>query len=167
MKFYVISDTHGKIDKALRVYGKLHSVDLIIHLGDMERDARKIEALTGKTVISVIGNNEVSHTKEDFRILETECGNLLLTHGHKQKVKHGLQTLFYRTCELRCKAALFGHTHVPVFTESNGVYLLNPGSLTFPMDGTDGSYAIVNASADGFSASVVYYSAVFEAKGFL
>ena len=158
MKLYIISDTHGNTDKALQIYGRLNSIDLIIHLGDMERDARKIETLTGKTVISVIGNNEISFTKEDFRILETEYGNLLLTHGHKQKVKHGLQNLLYRTAELKCKAVFFGHTHFPLFTEENGIYLINPGSLTHPMDGADGSYAIANTSAGEFSASIVYYN---------
>ena len=167
MKFYIISDTHGKIDKALRIYSKLHSVDFIIHLGDLERDARAIEDLTGKTVISVLGNNEGLYKKEDFRILETECGNLLITHGHKQKVKSGLLNLLYMAGELHCKAAIFGHTHVPVFTESDGVYLLNPGSLTLPMDGSEGSYAILNTTGGEFSASVVYYNSIFETKGFL
>lgn len=168
MKLYVISDTHGRINKALNVYTKLDSIDLIIHLGDMERDARRISEATGKTVISVIGNNEFTNEKEDFRILETEYGNLLLTHGHKQKVKRDLQNLYYRTVELDCKAVLFGHTHEPFFTEINGIYLLNPGSLTVPKDGTAGSYAIINTSVGDFSASIIYYnSAIFETKGSL
>jgi len=161
LKFYVVSDTHGKVDKALEVYGRLNGIDTIIHLGDVERDARRIAEHTGKTVISVKGNNDWSFSKEDFHILETEYGNLLLTHGHVQNVKFGLQKLLYRTLELACKAVLFGHTHIPVFIEESGVYLLNPGSLTYPSDGTSGSYAIVNTSKNEFSASVVYYS-----KGF-
>ena len=169
MKLYVISDTHGRIDKALNVYKMLGTVDLIIHLGDMERDARRISEITDKTVISVMGNNESAYEKEDFHILETGYGNLLLTHGHKQKVKRGLQNLLYRTAELGCKAALFGHTHEPVFTESDGIYLLNPGSLTVPKDGTAGSYAIVNVSRDAFAASIVYYhdGLYSSSKGFL
>jgi len=161
LKLYVISDTHGKIDKALNVYRKLNSVDLIVHLGDVRRDAQRIAEYTGTRVISVAGNNDGLYSKDDFEILETEYGDILLTHGHKQNVKHGLQNLLYRTCEMDCKAVLFGHTHVPVFTESNGIYLLNPGSLTFPFDGTQGSYAIVNTSKGEFNASIVYYQGIF------
>ena len=158
MKLYVLSDTHGKINKALEVYDKLHSVDLIIHLGDMEQDARKISEGTGKKVISVKGNNEFSYSLESFHILETEYGNLFLTHGHLQGVKGGLQKLLYRTQELGCKAALFGHTHIPLFIQEDGIYLLNPGSLTFPLPGgSPASYAIVNTSENDFSASIVYY----------
>ena len=157
MKFYVISDTHGKTDKALEVYNRLHSIDLIIHLGDMERDARKISENTGKTVISVKGNNEFASSPKNFHILETEYGDLFLTHGHMQSVKRDLQKLIYRTQELGCKAALFGHTHMPLFAEADGIYLLNPGSLTYPPPCTSASYAVVNTSESEFSASIVYY----------
>jgi len=157
LKIYVISDTHGKTDKAISIYGRLSAVDMIIHLGDIEKDAKRIAEAAGKTVVSVRGNNDFLSAKEEYLILETEYGKILLTHGHLFNVKSGLQKLFYRTLELDCKAVMFGHTHVPVFTESNGVYFLNPGSLTYPSDGTAGSYAIVNTSAGFFSASIVYY----------
>jgi hypothetical protein len=159
LKLYVISDTHGQIKKALEVYNRLHSIDLIIHLGDMERDARKISERTGKTVISVKGNNEFfASSPENFHILETEYGNLFLTHGHIEGVKGGLQKLLYRTQELGCKAALFGHTHMAHFTETDGIYLLNPGSLTYPPSCISETYAIVNTSENEFSASIVYYN---------
>ena len=154
LKLYVISDTHGRTDKALDIYKRLSAVDLIIHLGDMERDARKISESTGKTVISVRGNNESSHQTADFYILETEYGNLFLTHGHLQGVKRDLRRLLYRAQELGCKAALFGHTHTPIFTEVDGIYLLNPGSLTRPA-GTSASYAIIHTSKIDFSASII------------
>jgi len=156
MKLYVLSDTHGNIDKALEVYQKLHSLDFVIHLGDTLTDAEKISRAIGRPVISVRGNNDFSPRTEDFRILETEYGNLLLAHGHTFGVKSGLQNLLYKALELDCKAALFGHTHKPVFTECEGVYLLNPGSLTIPMDGTSGSYAIVNTTKNEFTASICF-----------
>jgi len=156
LKIYVISDTHGKIDKATDVLKRLHGVDMIIHLGDVEKDARRLEELTGKTVISVKGNNDFLSAKEDFLILKTEYGNILLTHGHLFNVKYGLGKLFYRALELECKAVFFGHTHVPVYIETDGVYLLNPGSMTYPSDGTSGSYAVVTVTADVFSAGIVY-----------
>ena len=158
MKLYVLSDTHGKIEKAVYVWSKLHSVDLIVHLGDLARDAVRLSGHLGKPVVSVRGNNDFFYnTKEDFRVLETEYGNLLLTHGHLLGVKYGLDKLCYKALEMDCRAALFGHTHMPFFTEAGGLYLLNPGSLTHPWDGTKGSYAIVNTTPESFTASIVYY----------
>ena len=155
MKLYVISDTHGKVEKAIEIYNELTDVDFIIHLGDMERDARKISETTGKTVISVRGNNEAFSSKPDFHILETDYGNIFITHGHIQNVKRDLQNLVFHTQESDCKAALFGHTHIPFFTKVDELYLLNPGSLTFPAYGHTKSYAVLDISKDEFSASIV------------
>lgn len=162
MKLFVISDTHGKINKVLEVYRRLTDIDMIIHLGDVEQDVRRISEAIGREVVSVKGNNDGSYTHDDYKILETEFGNIYLTHGHIQQVKFDLQKLYYRTQELSCKAVLFGHTHIPVFTESEGVYFVNPGSLTLPSDGTAGSYAIVHTSKEEFTASIIYYNQSFQ-----
>lgn len=54
----------------------------------------------------------------------------------------------------------FGHTHKALVTEEDGIYLVNPGSLSQPRDDSDGSYAIVRTSPDSFEASIVYYSTI-------
>ena len=158
MKLYVISDTHGRIEHAIEIYDSLGHIDYIIHLGDIERDAKIIAERTKKPVISVRGNNEFFSTTPEFDILKTTYGDILLTHGHKYKVKSHLQNLLYKAEELGCKAAFFGHTHIPFNEEVAGIHLLNPGSLTFPANTSQGSYAIVDISENEFSASIFYYS---------
>lgn len=160
MKLFVISDTHGKLDKVYEIYNKLTAIDLIVHLGDCIKDAQEIEKTLGIDVISVKGNMDGGHSSSDYKILETECGNLYLAHGHLQNVKANYQNIFYRAEECNCIAALFGHTHKPVFEDINGLYLINPGSLSLPSDGTQGSYAILNTSTEGLSGSIVYYSSI-------
>ena len=158
MKLFIVSDTHSKLQKVKDVYSKLRNIDMLIHLGDCEQDAYALEQDLGIDTISVKGNMDGSHSKEDYKILDTEYGKLLLTHGHMQQVKATVQNLRYLAEEQGCKAALFGHTHKPYFEEINGLYLINPGSLPLPTDGTQGSYAIVNTSKDELTASIVYYS---------
>jgi len=140
----------------IEIYNKLDSIDLIIHLGDMERDARKISETLGKDVLSVKGNNESVCTAENFHILKTEYGNIFLTHGHIENVKSGLLNLLYKTQEFDCVAAFFGHTHRPHLSQEKGIYLLNPGSLTLPDRGSTVSYAVVNIAEDCFSASIMH-----------
>ncbi|QAT42537.1 metallophosphoesterase family protein [Aminipila luticellarii] len=65
--------------------------------------------------------------------------------------------IFYRAEEEGCVAALFGHTHKPLFVQCDDIYLINPGSLTLPADGTKGSYAVVTTSPQGLEGSVIYY----------
>lgn len=160
MKLFVISDTHGKTDRVKDVFKRLNDIDFLIHLGDFQRDALKLEKELGVDVISVKGNMDGSNSPSDYKVLETEFGKILLVHGHMEKVKFSLQNLLYRAKELDCKAALFGHTHEPFYGEFDGIYLLNPGSLTLPSDPNKASYAIINTKKDEFNASVVYYNTI-------
>ena len=160
MKIFVISDTHGKTDKVIEVWNKLSNVDLVIHLGDYEQDARYLEKIFETEVISVKGNMDGSRSKDDYEILETEYGKLLLLHGHMDHVKMSPLNLIYRAQELDCKAVLFGHTHQAAYEEVDGIYLVNPGSLSQPRDGSTGSYAIINTEPDAFHCAIVYYSAM-------
>lgn len=158
MKFLVISDTHGNIDKVLQIYQKHTDIDALIHLGDYERDAVDIKDALGCDMISVKGNMDNGYSNNEFKIIETECGKLLLTHGHMQHVKSSLQSLMYLAEEHDCTAALFGHTHMPVSDDLDGLYLINPGSLSLPADSSNGSYAVINTDSGEFEAEIIYYN---------
>lgn len=160
MKILVIGDTHGKLNKVRDIYPKLKNIDLIAHTGDHLRDARALGREFNIDVVAVKGNCDGSFSGEDFEIIETEYGKILLTHGHMQNVKMQLSTLMYKAMENQCRAVLFGHTHQALIEEANGIRLINPGSLTQPRDGSSGSYAIVRTSADSLDASIVYYSTI-------
>lgn len=158
MKIFVISDTHGRLENAEDVWSRLHDIDLVIHLGDYEKDAQRLAQIFQTEVISVKGNMDGSYSREDYKIVETEAGNLLLTHGHMYNVKANPLNLLYLAQEQDCCAVLFGHTHIPFYEEAQGVYLVNPGSLSLPRDGSQGSYAIINTEKEGFHCAIVYYS---------
>ena len=96
--------------------------------------------------------------------LETEYGRLLLIHGHMDNVKMSPLNLLYRAQELDCKAVLFGHTHQAAYEEVDGIYLVNPGSLSRPRDGSSGSYAIINTEPDAFHCAIIYYDAMVPKK---
>ena len=156
MRLLVVSDTHGRIEKAEEIIVKQGPFDLVIHLGDYYNDAQHLEIRTGVEVIAVKGNMDGSYSGDDYRILPTEFGDILLVHGHMEKVKYGLTNLMYRAEELGCKAAFFGHTHTPIFEELSGLYLLNPGSLTLPRLSAQGSYAVVEVTKGRLDASILY-----------
>lgn len=160
MKFLVISDTHGRLGPAEEIYRSLSGIDRVIHLGDYDRDGQLLANKIGVPVIALKGNMDGSYSKDDYRILETEYGKIYLTHGHVESVKQGPENLIYKASSLGCRAALFGHTHVPVFEECEGIYLLNPGSLTDPRGGKTGSYAVMTTGHGSFSATIIYLDPV-------
>lgn len=157
MKFLVISDTHGDIVEAKAVYQQHQDVTTIIHLGDYERDGWRLENDLCVPVVSVKGNLDGSHSNEDYKIHNTEFGKLFLTHGHMEAVKYDTNNLLYKASSLGCKAALFGHTHIPVYEDFGGMYLFNPGSLTLPRSGRRGSYGIIHTEPGQFSATILYW----------
>lgn len=166
MKILVISDTHGELGKAYEVYKSLENIDLILHLGDYKKDADDMAKRLGVKVVGIKGNNDGAKTKkESSAIIETEAGKILIVHGHIEGVYQGVANLYYRALEEGCKAAFFGHTHVPYYEEANGLILLNPGSLTRPRDGSQGSYAIVTTDKTDIKCEIVYYRKKTKRKG--
>lgn len=156
MRIYVISDTHGRIEKAMEIYKTLQDIDLIVHLGDHWNDAKRMKEQLNVPLIGVKGNMDGSFARDGYHILETDFGKIFLAHGHMESVKQGLDNIMYKAESLKCRAAFFGHTHTPLFLEANGMYLLNPGSLSLPTGGRKGSYAVATVTKDSLNAAILY-----------
>ncbi len=165
MRILVLSDTHGRLAKFGEIWQKLTDIDHIIHLGDYAADAKDIEAMTGIEVFSVKGNMDGSYTSDDSRVFDTGYGSLFCTHGNAFYVDMGYTNLLYAAEERGCVAVLFGHTHRAVNAEFQGMHVLNPGSLSLPRDGSQGSYGIIEIGPDGYSQSVVYCSPRDQIRG--
>jgi putative phosphoesterase len=162
MKFLLMSDTHGRTGLAAAVINAVRDVDHIVHMGDMAADAARISEAAGVFIISVRGNCDGDFSNENYKIIKTACGNILVVHGHRENVKSGLQNLYYRAVELECKAAFYGHTHVARIDEKQGVTLVNPGSLSLPARGAPPSYAVAEFDEKGISASLIFVTPDFE-----
>ena len=160
MRILVISDTHGKIERAIDVYKKLASespIDFIVHCGDYYSDAQEIRARLGVPVAAVKGNCDDCFDPDAFSVLETEYGNFLITHGHMENVGFSMQNLYYKVLENGCCGAFFGHTHRSALVQLDDVYLMNPGSLSKPRDGSGGSFGLVVTSEDSLWGKIYSY----------
>ena len=136
MRYLILSDTHGDVADAVAVFEATRDIDGIIHLGDTVRDAVAIAKATGKPVTCVKGNMDGSFDPEGYEILETEWGNIFLSHGHMESVKSGWEEIVSKAMTLGCKAAFYGHTHIPEYEVlPDGFVVLNPGSLGRPAGG--------------------------------
>jgi hypothetical protein len=158
MKILVLSDTHGDIEKAKEVIKKHKDIDLIIHCGDFIYDALELQKTTSKEIIMVKGNCDGARGDNDYIKYKTPYGYLLIAHGHQYGVKRSYLNITYKAKETECVCAVFGHTHMPYIGESDGIKLFNPGSLSRPSDGSNGSYGIIISEEDNISFSIEYYS---------
>lgn len=155
MRLLVISDTHGKTKRVSEIYKKLKDIDVLVHLGDYKKDGQRLAEELGVDCFCIKGNMDGS-VGRDYEFLYVECGKILLTHGHGDGVKRGMEGLLAACREEECVAAFFGHTHVPYLNEIEGITLLNPGSISQPREGNQGSYAIVTTDEKGLRASILY-----------
>lgn len=150
MKIFVVSDTHGHIDKFLNKIRNMDKPDLIIHLGDYVEDGIKIEKETGIQTTIVKGNGDYYQKEyKDDEVLNLGNKRLFITHGHKYRVRYGIDNLFYRAKEVEADIVLFGHTHVPVLMKQSQIIIMNPGSPYQPR-GLDGkkTFGIIEISQD-------------------
>lgn len=130
----VISDTHGDLS-ALRLIKQAESFDAVFHLGDIQGDEAQIRSLFEVPVEIVRGNCDLFSDNPTDLILSVHGQEVLLTHGHKYGAKAGMDGLVQAARKKRCNVVLYGHTHIPVVREIDGITLANPGSLTYPRSG--------------------------------
>lgn len=144
----VISDTHGDIDNVCKVQD-LDKVDYMIHLGDNEEDVSEIlKKYPNLKLIYIKGNHDeyTNNTETFFEI----CGvPIFSTHGHLYDIKYGYDALFEKAKKLGAKIILCGHTHIQKCINRDGIFLINPGSLSESREkNVLGSYTILQFEED-------------------
>jgi putative phosphoesterase len=161
MKFFILSDIHGSkkyLDLGLKRF-EAEKCDYLVLLGDIlyhgprnplpqgYDPASVAETLNPykDKIIAVRGNcdSEVDQMVLDFpmmgdyQILFHENKKIFITHGH----------LYNKTNMPKLsKGDIFihGHFHLPMTERVEGVFYLNPGSVTLPKNNQPNSYGIIH-----------------------
>lgn len=84
---------------------------------------------TKAKMIAVAGNCDGFQVAKAEEWLNFDKVLIWLVHGHRENVKCGLQELEWTVRQAGAKAVVFGHTHISLTEERDGLWLLNPGSL--------------------------------------
>lgn len=129
MRAAVFSDTHHNTAPMLEALRRCRP-DLIIHLGDHDRDTLCIEReFPDIPLYRVSGNCDFMPIAPLVDIVPLGPVKALICHGHTYQVDWGgLDRLAYAAEERGCALALFGHTHRPLQEQRGGVLLVNPGT---------------------------------------
>ncbi len=129
MRVAVFSDTHGLTSPMTEAVKRCRP-DVLIHLGDHERDTGVL--LSGFPEIplySVAGNCDFAATAPNVLTVSLGPVQAFLTHGHLYRVDYGnVDRLVYAAQERNCRLALFGHTHTPFHEDVGDVKVVNPGT---------------------------------------
>ena len=114
MKAAVFSDTHGVTSLMLEAVRRCRP-DVMIHLGDYERDAERLrEEFPEIPLYCVRGNCDIGGRAPDTDIVPLGPVKAFITHGHLFNVKYGrLDSLVYAAMD---------------YEEIGGVKVINPGT---------------------------------------
>lgn len=128
MKICICSDSHGNsigIQDALEI----ERPQLLLFLGDGERDFQDVAVPAGTQILSVAGNCDFMSLEPPWRQIEVEGKRIFFTHGHSFGVKFGTERLLQHGKEVGADLILHGHTHQMELLEQDGMMLLCPGSI--------------------------------------
>ena len=125
-----MSDSHGN-KKAILQAVALESPNLILHLGDHDRDCLAIEdEYPDIPLRSVRGNCDLASIGADTEVFQLGEKRIFMTHGHLFKVKIALYSLYNTAIDRGVDILLYGHTHIQHFEVHDRLTVINPGSIS-------------------------------------
>jgi putative phosphoesterase len=161
MKIMVFSDSHGScgtMEREIKKMKDIVTLNYIIHLGDLLRDA---EYLRNKfhdiPVLSVAGNCDyVYEANEQEKTADIGGKRFFLLHGHTKRVKYTCEIMKNAALQKNCDIILYGHTHEPREDYSDGIYIVNPGSISEDRSGRGNSYCVIDIQNGVLCPNIVF-----------
>lgn len=168
MKIGVLSDTH--IPRRARTIPKavlegLQGVDLIIHCGDIAEEWVLEELRELAPVEAVYGNMDPAPLKEKLpktKIIQAEGFLVGIVHGDGPWVT--IDNAFNAFPFAKIDCIVFGHSHVPIIAEREGITLLNPGSPTDKRGQENYSYGLLHIG-EAIKAELILFSKASAGSG--
>ncbi len=159
MKILVLSDTHSYLKNAEAVLRQIGGrMDAVFHLGDHDEDAVFLQKEFPQVPFHYVrGNNDFCMDTPWEKLVRLGGKRLLLTHGNRQRVYNGLDTISYRAEEQEADVVCFGHTHRPLWQERGRVALFNPGSISVPRGGTLPTFGILTIENGRVEGAIMEY----------
>ena len=144
-RILVVSDTHGSNRPFIEVLKKEAPFDMLIHCGDIQGNIYSIIGQDPPYQVYVVkGNCDYSDYPSEI-LIDSAGHRILVTHGHENglNVRYSNTGLYSAAAKKHADVVLFGHTHVSEIEERNGIFLMNPGSLSQPRGSKEPTYGIL------------------------
>ncbi|KXS41211.1 MULTISPECIES: phosphodiesterase [unclassified Candidatus Frackibacter] len=150
MKIGVMSDTHGSLSAWEEATEYLKDTDIILHAGDiLYHGARNplpsgydtaglVKALNefDGDLVAVKGNVDalvddwvLPYALSEYSVVVDNDLRIVIYHGYQHETEKERVEFAKR---FGADVLVFGHTHIPLIKERDGVILLNPGSTSLP-----------------------------------
>lgn len=155
MKVAVISDTHvpkRAKDLPMKALGLLEDVDAIIHAGDIMTQSFLDRLKSVAPVFAVLGNNDLVLSLPEQLNLQWEGVSIGVIHDSGDKKGRGKRM---RRLFPDADIVIFGHSHVPMNEDEDGLRLFNPGSPTEKRRQEKHTMGMLNLEQGKWSAEII------------
>lgn len=147
MRILVISDSHGSLRNIEKAIEAQPDAKNIIFLGDGEKDIEEASYIYNDRNFYVVkGNCDFFSNEKASDVVTINGTRIYFTHGNYMR---DVENLVQSAKQGNAQIALYGHTHIAYTNYFDGVYVMNPGSITAPRDQSRGSYGIIDITDGG------------------
>lgn len=155
MRILVISDSHGRTSEIEKVIEAHADIKHIFFLGDCVRDVEDLRYIYSNRSFHIVEGNCDGYT--EYKSADTVVLNskrIFFTHGHTYSVKLGMERLNEAARAFNADLVLYGHTHIAKTEYADGVYFVNPGSISSGRSG-GAAYAVIDLSDAGIMPNII------------
>ena len=162
MKILVLSDSHGLLSFMRLCISKIKP-DHVVHLGDHYDDGEAMAEENPHIRFHQVPGN-CDRFRCDPTLPATLCYDiggvrLMMTHGHMQHVKTGIERLLADAVKMSAKAVLYGHTHqAQCYLRDEKMWVMNPGTC----GGYGGSVGVIEIDNNEITACRIVRQAELE-----
>jgi len=151
-KLLVISDSHGNVSALTIVFNWARelippkgTICACAYLGDGFSDLHKAAEAAGfySDWKLVRGNNDYGIQLPEAAVFNFADHRFYMCHGHKHNLYSGHHILQASVKNNDAEAVLFGHSHVPIYKNIDGISFINPGSVGQPRSNIGSTFAVV------------------------
>jgi uncharacterized protein len=158
MRVGVLSDTHIPSRAPTipsRVAEVFEGVDLILHAGDVSVRAALDDLAALAPVHAVAGNIDEASLQAALPVqLRLDIGGVTVGMVHDSGPSKGRRERMRRRFP-GARVVVYGHSHMPVVEDRDGLMLLNPGSACDPRQAKVPTVAILEIAGGDVSAELV------------
>lgn len=121
------------------------------------QDIKMLQSLINEIPMRYIrGNTDFYNDVSSEKLITIEDKRIFMTHGHKYSVKRDEKKVIKKGFSKKADIILFGHTHIPFISFLNGVWIINPGSISNRYKRVkNASFARINICDDKIDCEVV------------
>lgn len=136
-----------------RALEQQRTAEVVYFLGDGLKNIDSLRPMfSDKHFVTVCGNCDLGENALSVDVRSVGVARIFATHGHLYSVKSGIYSAVCAAREQKANVLLFGHTHTPLEDYDDGLYILNPGSIS----GANPTYGVIDVTDAGIVTNIIH-----------